>query len=186
RCAGPRAREPLTPRAVNVSSVNLTLSSLGRDVDAEVTLDGSRRVIRIRPLASLEPYRLYSVTADVFDTTGNADTFSSISFTTGAQVDGTAPVATAISPPGGATGVPLNARVNRLFPQPIDPLSLGAFHLRRGAVEVAGGLVLSTDRLLLTFTPQSALQVGSHTITLTGIADVAGNAMTLTSVFSTG
>jgi hypothetical protein len=177
--------EALSPITANSSSVTLLRSGFGDPLPVSVGLDGSRRVITLTPLEPLDPFRTYQVFADVFDAAGNQDTFSSINFATGKLADATPPGVVSISPPDGAGGVPLNARITVAFSEPIDPLSLGAFRLTRGAAQVAGSAALSADRVVLTFTPSANLAVGLHTVTLTGIEDVGQNAITFQSSFST-
>lgn len=105
---------------------------------------------------------------------------------TGPQV---APAVTAVSPPNGATSVPVNAHVVVQFGEPLDPISVGnsAITVTAAGTPVAGTISLSTDGTTLTFAPTNVLAASTtYSVLVAGVTDTAGNAVvTFTSSFST-
>lgn len=129
--------------------------------------------------------------ATIADMEGNTlSSASSTTFTTGAGTVTTAPTVVTVSPPNGATGVPVNPRIDVVSSAPISAASAwsSAVTLSAGGVGVPGTTTLSTDRTTLTFVPTNLLAVSTvYTISVSGFTDQAGNVVTpFTSSFTTG
>src|SRR5439155_10310056 len=124
------------------------------------------------------------------DTAGN--TFSAgISFITGEQrEDTTAPEVVAVSPPNGATNVPVSSPVVVRLSEPLNPLTVNAttVTLRSGSGLVPATLSLSDANQVVTLDPTEDLAISNtYTLRLDGVTDVAGNALPpFTSGFQTG
>ena len=103
---------------------------------------------------------------------------SNFTTATGPQV---APAVTAVSPPNGATGVPVNAHVVIQFGVQLDPISVGnsAITLSAGGTPVAGTISVSTDATTLTFAPTNLLAISTnYSVAVSGFTDTAGNTVT--------
>ncbi|MGH8566428.1 MAG: Ig-like domain-containing protein [Gammaproteobacteria bacterium] len=187
-----RFSERINPLTVDASTFFVGNSNTGARVEGSlaVAADGLSAIFTpASALAGSTPYfvQVFSVT----DLAGNAVSFFFASFTTGAGgSDTTAPVVVAVSPPDGATGAPVNARVVVRLNEPVSALSVGsgAVSLTTAGGPLAGAISLSNDRQTLTFTPTSPLAVSTaHTVQVSGFTDVAGNAVVpFTSGFTTG
>jgi hypothetical protein len=111
------------------------------------------------------------------------------SFTTGVGPSTTAPQVTAASPANGGTGVPINAQITVQFNEPVSGETLGQVSLAASGSAVPVSVSLSGGSQTLTVTPAAELlQNTTYTLTVTGVTDLAGNAMTsaVTSTFTTG
>jgi YD repeat-containing protein len=138
------------------------------------------------PLAANTAYSI-EVTAAITDTLGLLLTNPQITvFTTGARKDNARPSIIALSPINGQTGLPLNARIEVLFDEVIDPARITSTVVVRsqsGAAPPTGTLVLTPDGkgLILTFNAPLApnkcyfLDVGTNAAA--AIFDLAGNAL---------
>jgi hypothetical protein len=100
-------------------------------------------------------------------------------FSTGANLDTTAPLVSATLNANGATGVAINTAVGATFSEAMDPASINAttFTFKQGTTPVAGAV--SYSGLNAVFTPAAALAPSTtYTATITsGATDVAGNAL---------
>ncbi|MEK7422229.1 MAG: Ig-like domain-containing protein, partial [Actinomycetota bacterium] len=110
-------------------------------------------------------------------------------FTTAAAADASAPQLLLRSVADGATGVPVNGRLVFQFDTALADRCVNTQTVRVSAngTPVAGTVALSTDRTLLTFTPQSPLSVSTaYSVTLDGLCDLVGNTLSgVTSGFTT-
>ncbi len=109
--------------------------------------------------------------------------------------DTTPPVVTSITPPDGASSVPVTTTLTARFSEDLDPASLtGNVELREQGASTATSIQItySATTDVLTITPDAGLQPGTtYVLTLDGapggIADLAGNSLAtdVTSTFTT-
>jgi hypothetical protein len=118
--------------------------------------------------------------AQIQDLAGNALPAQVFGFTTGFASDTVAPTVVVVSPSNGLTGVPTNVTVMVDFSEPVDGVGLaGQIVLKAGTTPVASSLALSNANQRVTLTPQAPLLASTaHTLTITGVKDLVGNAMT--------
>ena len=100
------------------------------------------------------------------------------SFTTGATDDTVPPVVSAVNPPNGGTGVPINAKLTVTFSKAMDPRSLetSTFTVKQGTTPVPGTVAYGTTGTTAIFTPTSNL-AGSTAFTAelsTDVMDLVG------------
>ena len=164
--------EAISPATVTAGTVQLTDTSTNQVVEATRTLDASGQQLVVTPqvlLKATTPYQLWL--QGLTDTAGNRlqghnyYDYDYTYFTTAAAVSDTvAPTVVALSPPAGATEVPVNARVVVRFGERVDPLSLTAttVQLRAGTAAVAATLALEDGGQRLTVTPVAPLATGDR------------------------
>jgi RHS repeat-associated protein len=116
---------------------------------------------------------------------------NALSFTTGAGPDKGVPTTVTTSPPNGSSNVGDNADVRVVFSKPINPLTVNASTIQLsggGVTATAGSIIFSNDNESMLVTPQTPLPDGTQmTLTISGVTDVAGNAMAAqTTQFTTG
>jgi len=149
-------------------------------VPAIVALSTDGASATLIPMAALLPNTQYSVSIPaVADLAGNA-VFppSGGTFTTGSGPDATGPTVTGVTPPGGATGVPVNTVIRLLLSEPADPTTVGAstVQLLQGASPVAGAVTLSADGATIFFIPAARLATSSsYTVQVSGVTDRTAN-----------
>src|SRR5205823_2244574 len=124
---------------------------------AAVTLDSND--IRL-PIAALAPLTTYTatITTAARDLAGNPLPTDFVwTFTTGATLDTTRPIVTAIVPANAATDVPISAKIAAAFSEAMNPLTANSatFTLKQGTTAVAG--TVSYAGVTATFMPASAL-----------------------------
>src|SRR5712691_4667156 len=98
------------------------------------------------------------------------------SFTTGIAPDTTPPAVSSTDPSNGVTGVALNKKIDAIFTEALDPLTINTatFLLKQGLTPVAG--TVSYVGTTATFSPAVALAPNTtYTATILGIKDLAGN-----------
>src|SRR6185503_13998543 len=147
--------EAINPITVSRETLRLVDASTGQLIRATVTVAADRRSATLRPAAPLQPDTTYFVGLASFsfaDTAGNLNFGLFTSFTTGTVEDAEAPAVVAISPPDGARGVPINARVVLRFDELIDPLSVSETTIVL-VPPAAGEVRLASDGVTVTFTP---------------------------------
>jgi len=143
------------------------------------------------PLLSSTVYSVAVPVGGITDLQGQViqSGFSSF-FTTGTGPATNRPTVLTVVPPTGATGVPVNARVEVVLSAAVSVTSVGsnAITVSAGGTQVAGAIIVSSDRTTLIFTPSSLLAVSTtYTVNVSGLVDQAGNAVVpFTSSFATG
>ena len=155
-------------------------------------------VVRIKPNALLTgattPFYRINITTAVTDTQGNPYTGPTASYyfyTSPTSItDTVAPTITGVAPFDNSTGVGDNALIRASFSESIDPATVNAisFSITAGAFTVVpSSISFSNLNQDVTITPQAPLPDGTlFTISLSGVTDVSGNAITpLTSHFTT-
>jgi methionine-rich copper-binding protein CopC len=124
------------------------------------------------------------------DLSGNPEQNFAINFTAAFTANTNPPTVVNTSPENNETAVPVNAPVQILFSEPIQPTSIGQIVVTTGGNPVAVTPTFSDANQLLTLTPTLPLLASNatYTITITGVKDTAGNLMsgTTTNTFTTG
>jgi len=184
--------EALSAATVDSSSVYMTQAD-GTAVPGAVSLIGDGTVIQIAPSAPLVANTWYGVriTNGVLGTNGLAFSGTFWSFTTGSGTDTVAPTVLSVSPPNGSTNVGDNIEVHVVFSEPVNPLTVsgGSIHLTGGGTAlVADSISFSNNNKSVTVVPHGPLPDNTvMTVTISGVTDVAGNAVaTQTTQFTTG
>jgi len=184
--------ERISPISVNDTAVKLYDGTTGLFVAGTPSVSADGKTVRFTPAAALTANRLYyfytTYNTYVEDLAGNRYSSSS-SFTTGSATHTSAPQVLLRSVADGATDIPVNGRLVFQFDTALADRCVTTQTLRvsNGSTPVAGTLSLSGDRTQLTFTPQDPLSVSTaYTVTLDGLCDLAGNALSsMTSSFTT-
>ena len=177
--------QPLDPRYVNATSVVLRDNSTSTNVAGTVSLSGDGRLIAFVPAANLKPNTSYSffLTASLFDLSGNFANSFGESFTTSGTADTTPPQIASASPAAGSTVVPTNAMLRLVFDEPVDGTLLGGIVLRQGAATRAATVTLESNGRVVRIVPALLLAPNAaHTIDVSGVKDIAGNAAAATSI----
>jgi hypothetical protein len=123
------------------------------------------------------------------DLAGNVEAGFSSQFTVGSSPDTTPPQVLLVNPINNLTNVPINASVQVLFDRPVAANSLSQITLKAGGSTVAISPLLSNGGQTLTLNTSDLLTPGTtYTITINGVADLAGNAVStaVTDTFTTG
>jgi hypothetical protein len=182
---------------VTTSSYQVYDTTLNQTVSGTYTLSADGLTIYFVPtnqLATGRTYRVSFANAGITDVAGNALTstcagcLNNFSFTTGYASSSTAPQIVGVSPIGGLTNVPINAQIVVSFNEPINGETLGGVTLSANGATVGLSYSLSAGNQLLTITPAAGLLANtSYTLTVNGVTDLSGNAMTApsTSTFTT-
>ncbi|MDD5189979.1 MAG: Ig-like domain-containing protein [Dehalococcoidales bacterium] len=137
------------------------------------------------PSVNMASGNLYTATIStgVKNLAGNAMTNPyTWSFTSGADMDTTAPTVSSIIPVNAATGIGINSAISVIFSEAMAPLTVNGttITLTQGTTAVAGTVVYAG--VTATFTPATNLgysKLYAGTVT-TGVKDLAGNAMAAT------
>jgi hypothetical protein len=169
--------ERVNPLTVNSSTFRMFTSQFGLPVSGTINVAADSLSATFTPAGPLASSTSYFVQAfGITDLTIQDNGFFQTSFTTAVGVDTEAPTVLAVSPPDGASNVPVNARVVVRLSEPINPLSVGntAVMLSQGGTPIAGNTVLSGETLF--FTPASALATSTlYNLNVSGFSDVVGN-----------
>jgi len=165
--------------------------TLGYVPDGTLSVSPDGRRVTFVPPANLAPGRSHQVAlGHVADLSGNVGGAFFVFFTTSTASDTAAPQVIAVTPPGGTTGVPLNARLRVAFDEAVSAASLEDIRvLVSGTPLVVASRTLSDGERTVTLTLNGLLAGNtSHTISVEGVRDRAGNALTapVTSTFTTG
>ncbi len=107
---------------------------------------------------------------------------------TGGADDATTPIVTNAVPFNGAKNVGVNATPGVAFNKAIDPVSVnaGTFQVLDGSTPLAGSFWLNSSDTRATFVPNGPLPPSSQlTISLNGVIDPEGHAVTYSSTFGT-
>ncbi|MCI0718311.1 MAG: Ig-like domain-containing protein, partial [Acidobacteria bacterium] len=181
--------EPIDPVSISAESFRLRDNAVSLDVPGSFSVDSGGQVASLVPDAPLVVGRSHTgILSGIRDLAGNPVSFSS-SFTTGFVEDTIPPQVVGVSPEDGLVEVPINAKVVIAFDEPIQTLSVDQVSLSAGGMTVGVLRSLSNGNRTLTLTPVVALASGTlHTLTIQGIADLAGNAQigSVTASFTTG
>lgn len=186
--------EAMDPQSVNVQS--FTVAQTGTPIAGALFFNGLAASFTPNvPLASNTKYTV-TITTAATDLAGNklsgnqaafpAPSNYVWSFTTGGAQDSTPPTVTVTDPLNGATGVALNKTLSATFSEAMDPLKISSatFTLQQGATPVSGSV--SYAGMVASFTPSTALSVGSvYTAKISqNVTDIAGNKLASDYVWS--
>ena len=179
--------EPVNPISIGSPTFYLYNSNFGVLVPATVLVAPDRLSATLTPTGELAPYTSYYFQIyNVADLAGNYGGGVFVIFTTGGVTDTSAPAVVSIAPANAAGDVPVNALVQMVMNEPIDPTSIGnsTVQLTPG---VGGTVALLGDRVTIRFTPSTPLSPSlSYSVNVAGVRDLSGNAMTpFVSTFTT-
>jgi hypothetical protein len=186
--------EPIDPGSVNPGGVTTDVylydNSTGTYVTTTISFSSDLTTIFLKPAANLTASQSYQLGSYyVTDLSGNPQQNFAENFNTGTGTQTTGPVVQQVSPPSGATSVPINAPVNILFNEPISGASLGGVTLKQGSSVVPTTTSLYDGDQGIQLLPLVPLAPSTaYTINVTGVVDITGNAQsTFSSVsFTTG
>jgi hypothetical protein len=108
---------------------------------------------------------------------------------TGTTSDSTLPVVTSAVPMNGETGVGVNVQPGVIFNKAIDSVSVNSntFQVLNGATPLAGSYWFNSGDTRVEFVPNAPLPANTLlTMSLNGVLDQVGNAVTFSSSFTTG
>jgi len=132
-------------------------------------------VVPSSPLATGTQYYLFVFS--LTDLAGNPQQGFYVYFNTGTGTETAGPVVQAVNPPGGFTGVGINAPVQILFNEAISHASLGGVTLKQGGTVVPTTTTLYDGDQGIQLLPLVPLATGTtYTINVTGVVDITGNA----------
>ena len=141
------------------------------------TFSADLTTVMLKPNANLAANHQFQMcSSSLTDLSGNPQQNFCVSFNSGSGTDTTGPVVLQASPPNGSTGVGINAWVQILFNEPIDPASLGGVVLKKG------GTVIPT--IVTTFDGDQGVQLlplaplspnTTYLFAATGVLDITGN-----------
>jgi large repetitive protein len=183
--------EPMDIGSYNAVDVNVYGGPYPGGVPATVTWSADQTTIFIVPTTALNVGTQYCLESFYMtDISGNPQQNFDICFTASFSSNTTPPTVVNTSPENTEAAVPVNAPVEILFSEPVQPTSIGQITLTTGSSTVAVTPSFSDANQLLTLTPTLPLLASdtTYTITITGVKDTAGNQMTGTvkSTFTTG
>lgn len=186
-----RVNEWMDPLSVNAQTLRVQDNTTFRFLAGSNGVSNDGRSISFAPAAPFSVGNNYTVFASestAQDLVGNTIIGADFSFTTEFTGDTTAPVLVGVSPVGGAADVPINARIQVRFDEPVRSTLLDGVRLEADGALVPVTVSLSEANRVLTLAPQSLLNVSTlHTLTVDGIVDLAGNVVPVaTGNFTTG
>ncbi len=175
--------KPMDVGSVDGSTAGVFSAGCGvGQVPATVSWSADLTTISIVPTSVLAvggQYYLYS--DSLTDLAGNLEQDLCNSFTTSFSTNTNPPAVVNTSPENSEAQVPLNAPVEILFNEPINPTSVGQVTLTTGGNSVAATATFGAANQVLMLTPSlPLLPNASYTLTITGVKDTAGNKMTAT------
>jgi RHS repeat-associated protein len=194
-----QANKPLDPGTINSNSFNVYDFALQQNVTGAYSLSADGRSVGFVPSAPLAASHTFAVnfTGKMADLMGNVlqcapgvcNWYYGVMFTTGAGTGTNTLQVVGVSPANGLTGVATNAQVMVQFNEAVDAGSLGQVTLSTGGSAVNVTSSLTNGNQTLTLVPAALLQPNTaYTVTVTGVHDLAGNAMTapVAAGFTTG
>jgi len=183
--------EPVDVSSINSGTFNVINTSVGW-----IKVPGTYTVSVDGLMAYFTPKRPFAIgsrhyvsISGVRDQSGNTQRGSvGYYFTTDFVSDTTAPQVVSISPADTWIDIPVNADVEIEFDEPISATNLSGVTLDVGSVVVPVKQALINGNRTLRLDPINPLSaLAIHNITVGGVKDLAGNAMTpMTSIFTTG
>ena len=176
--------------AADVDNVNVWDSANGNGIPETITWSSDQTTIFFAPSSPLiVGHQYYLSSYGLTDLDGNAQQGFGIGFTTSFVSNSAPPAVLNTSPENSETAVPVNAPVQILFSEPINPTSISQITLKSGGTPVAFTSLFTDANQLLVLTPTLPLAPNSsYSLTITGVADTAGNVLTttVTTTFTTG
>ena len=182
---------PLAQATVIASNVYLYDNSNG-NVTVPATLSQPQpNEVRLVPTAALPAnhYIYVQITTGLTSTTSVPATAANWWEYTGSPADTTLPTVTSAVPYSGATGVGVNVAPGVVISKAIDPVSLNSntFQVTNGGTPLAGSYWFNSSDTRIEFVPNAPLPANTIlTMSLNGVLDRVGNAITFSSTFTTG
>jgi large repetitive protein len=183
--------KPVLPWTVTSSTFQVTYGT-SSVLTGTISVSSDGQTATLTPSQPLNSFTTYYVqaTSGITDMEGNGLTAFGSSFITGVATDAFAPTVLTMSPANGASGTPINIRLDLALSAQVSAASVGsnAVVLSAGGVPVTGTVTLSTSGTTLTFVPSTLLAASTaYSVTASGFTDQAGNAVVpFTSSFTTG
>ena len=184
--------EALSAATVNGTNVYLT-QGFSTVMPSTVSLVNGGTAIQIVPNGALAANTQYyfHVTNGVLGTNGQAYAGNFWNFTTGSGTDTVAPVIVTVSPPNGSTNVGDNIILDVQFSKAVNPVTVNGSTIQLsggGTTQVADAISFSNNNQRVVLVPHGPLPDQTvMTITISGVTDVAGNAVVpQTTTFTTG
>jgi hypothetical protein len=185
--------KPMDPGSVNPAGnqyVYVYDNTAGAYVTTTISFSADQTTVFLKPAANLTASHQFQMCSYYMnDLSGVPQQNFCVSFFSGTGTDTTGPVVQQVSPPSGATGVPINAPVDILFNEPIDSASLAGVTLKQGSTVVPTTTSLYDGDQGVQLEPLVPLSAGTvYTINVTGVLDITGNAQSAFSSvsFTTG
>lgn len=166
---------------VDPSTITMSLTGPSGAVAGTRTYDPVTRSVSWSPAAALAASTSYTASVSgAQDPAGNTMVPIMWVFTTAAAppADTTAPTVTGRTPAAGATGVPTGSTVSATFNEPLQTGTAVVSVTGAGGAAVTGTTAYDSASRTATFAPAAALAgTTTHTVTVSGAKDVAGNVM---------
>jgi hypothetical protein len=183
---------PLNPATVSsASQVYLYDGSNGNVIVPATITQPQPNEIRLVPTSALPAnhYIYVNITAALQSTTSMPAAATAWYEYTGTTSDSTTPVVTSAVPMNGETGVGVNVQPGVIFNKSIDPVSVNpnTFQVLNGATPLAGSYWFNSGNTRVEFVPNAPLPANTNLVmSLNGVLDPVGNAVTFNSTFTTG
>jgi hypothetical protein len=163
-----------------ISNTTFTVQGPSGPVDGTFGYDTSSNTATFTPTGQLAYNTTYTVTVTggVTDTSGNALTAKTWSFTT--ALDTNPPYVTSTTPASGATDAGTGGSVSATFSSPMDPNTINSsnFALTGPSGAVGGTVSYNSSTYTAVFTPTSLAAGTTYTATITtGVTNTSGTAM---------
>src|SRR5205807_377393 len=113
--------ERVNPLSITSDNFFLINSNTGQRIPANVAVGANLLSAQLTSTSPLQAQTQFFWSFNATDLAGNFGGSGSRFFTTGTGIGGTASTVTQISPPNGATGVPVNAQIVARMSTPVDP-----------------------------------------------------------------
>jgi len=182
-------------KIINLNTSNFYIQDInGKIVDADLTYLEGENIAILKPKKLLEPSQTYIVNLRSNITAQDGETLGVniawIFFTSGIGLDTTPPDVIFISPPNGATGVPIDTKIIIFFSEDIDTgtITSGIKILENNVIEIPFTFSYDPTVFKVTITPLGGLTPNRNYIVKVKVKDKRGNEMPteFISYFSTG
>ena len=173
--------EPIDPVSISSSSVSLFDKLLNRAVETSLGLSADGMRVDITPTEPLALGRDYVYYADSLrDLSGNTASYSE-TFSTLFNIDDTPPQVLNSTVSDAQIDVPINARFNVRFDEPLNELVTSGISLKNSSDdEQSISISFNSDRTIVTILAQQLLSFeADYTLTLSGMKDISGNAQSV-------
>ena len=169
--------EPIDPTTVVDSKFYVTDAVTNQRIAGLLSVSEDKRSISFVPNRAFLVGRTHQVyVSGVKDLFGLEMNATSWNFTTAFEADGKSPELVATTVSEGDTEIPLNARLNALFDEPVSGLSLRLISLEQNGIAVPSNRVIESEGRRLSLKPIAPLQANTHYEFVIGaVADLSGN-----------
>ncbi len=182
-------------KIINLSTSNFYIQDInGKIIDSNLTYLDEGNIAILQPKNLLEPSQTYIVNLRSNITAQDGEilgvNIAWIFFTSPAAADSTPPDVIFISPPNGATGVPIDTKITIFFSEDIDTTTItsGIKILENNAIEIPFTFSYDPAIFKVTITPLGGLNPNKNYTVKVKVKDKRGNEMSteFISSFSTG